>query len=280
MKSSVSAAKPTRIGQWQQAATAELLAADIDSAALDARLLLCHITGHPAPWLIAHDYAILTTEQLARLAELLARRCDHEPLAYLLGWREFYGRPFTVDRRVLIPRPESEAIIEVLLRLPLPDSPSIIDVGTGSGCLGITAGLELPTARVTLSDSSADALAVAAGSARQMGIHVSLTQADLLTGQADHSYDAIIANLPYVARDWPRSPGTDYEPSVALFAEQDGLALIHRLITQARSILKSGGYLLLESDQRQQPSIVAFAREHAFAHQHTSGLAMCFRLIG
>ena len=200
---------------------------------LDAELILAHSLGAERTFLHAHpDFEL--SEEIAQKANLaLERRQNHEPLAYITGAKDFYGREFQVTEDVLIPRPETEVLIEVTKRLK---PTKILDVGTGSGCIAVTLAKELPGAIVTGIDISEKALEIA------------------------EKFDLIIANLPYVDRDWDwLGPELQFEPKTALFAEDGGLELIKKLIQQAPEHLEQGGCLLLEADKTQHQKITDFA---------------------
>lgn len=259
-------------------ATATLAAADIPTARLDTLVLMEQTLKQNKAWLLAHGEEPITAENLTDLQQKTARRAKREPLAYILGWHEFYGRRFTVTPDVLIPRPESELLIDLLKTLPLPDNASLLDVGTGSGTLAITAARELPHLRVDACDISQAALVIAAQNAERLGTMVHFFESNLLRGVEKH-YTAIIANLPYVAHDWQRSPETNFEPSLALFAEQDGLALIAQLIASAPEYLHRGGWLLLEADPRQFVAIKK-AAEPMFSVIRSEGFVIILKTRG
>jgi release factor glutamine methyltransferase len=249
------------ISDWLTQATASLQAAGIPSARLDAELLLAHTLRKPRTWLHGHGDEPLETrvEEIAHAR--LDLRLDRVPVAYIIGHKEFYGRPFKVTTATLIPRPESESLIE-LLKEALPkneallveDPLRVVDVGTGSGNLGITAKLEHPELDVTLIDVSRHALNVAETNAEALTATVELLQSDLLTSYPFVA-DIIIANLPYVNPEWERSPETEHEPASALFATNNGLSLIFDLLLQTKEKLALGGKLLLEADPEQFPAI-------------------------
>lgn len=259
------------VAKWLTDATKSLHAAGIPSARLDAELLLTHSVHKSRTWLHTHGDSLLTTSQQSMADTRLVLRLSRVPLAYIIGHKEFYGRPFRVTPAVLVPRPESEAFITLLNTSVIHDRHrTLLDVGTGSGCIGITAKLEYPECDVTLSDISEAALKVAASNAETLHVQVSLVKSDLLAGVSD-TYDIITANLPYVDRGWETSPELVHEPALALYADEAGLALVKALIRQAAAHLNPGGCLLLETDPRQHETIVAFARKSGYRHDATEG---------
>lgn len=268
--------KMPAISSWLQDATAQLTAAGIPSARLDAEILLAHTLKKSRTYLHAHDDEALTARQTEIADARLALRSDRTPIAYIIGHKEFYGRLFRVTPATLIPRPESETIIEFLKEIIpdtaplLPHAKRLVDVGTGSGILGITAKLEFPELDVTLTDVSRHALNVAANNAKFLGADVALTQSNLL---ADYPFtaDLILANLPYVDVEWERSLETDFEPELALFAEHGGLALIYRLIDEAETRCAPQGFMLLEADPRQHDDIIKYAKNHGFSLRESRG---------
>lgn len=265
-----------KIAEWLQDATTELKNAGIDSARLDAELILSHTIRKPRVYLHANDYLPLTSRQEDIANARLELRLERTPIAYIVGHKDFYGRRFKTTPAALIPRPESEAMIEQLKKIVpknmslLTDKLRLVDVGTGTGCLGITAKLEWPELNVTLIDISNHALSLAKRNATSLGADVTFLKNDLLRGYA-LPVDIILANLPYVSHDWEVSPDTHAEPELALFADNDGLSLIKELIGQAALILKSDDHLLLESDTRQQKAISEFAEIHGFKLSDTDG---------
>jgi release factor glutamine methyltransferase len=269
------------ISEWVTAGSTQLSKAGISTSRLDAELLLAYQLERSRTWLIAHrNDNIDDLNVLENASKLLKKRLNRIPLAYITSHKEFYNRSFFVDTSVLIPRPESETIIELLKDLIMhsEEAPTrLLDVGTGSGCLGITAKLEIPSISVTLSDISTDALTVARQNASELKADVNFVQSDLLTAfsNIEHrasstSFDIIIANLPYVDRAWERSPETDHEPALALFAEDHGLELIKKCIQQARTLTSVNGYILLEADPEQHNEIIQFAASD-FRHVETRG---------
>ncbi len=223
---------------------------------LDAELLLIHFLNVPdRSHLAAHaDDTIPNIDALNKLAN---RRADGEPLAYILGYREFYGRNFFVTPDVLVPRPETETIIDFVKALQ-PDK--ILDIGTGSGCIAITCALELPKAQVSAIDISDDALRIAQKNAAHHGATINFHKSDLLNDYQPEPGALIVANLPYVDTnwDWLNHQSLDHEPNLALYAEQGGLELIYRLIDQYPA---NAAGLILESDPSQHRSITDYARK-------------------
>lgn len=258
--------KAPAIKDWLQDAANQLAEVGISSAKLDAEIILAHTLRQNRTYLHAHDDESLTPRQVEIADARLQLRLDRTPIAYIVGHKEFYGRLFKVNPATLIPRPESETIITILKELTaqtvinLSATPNrLVDVGTGTGCLGITAKLEVPELEVALVDVSRQALKVAETNATALHADVAITRSDLLLAYPFVA-DYIIANLPYVDSIWERSPETHFEPSLALFAEDDGLALIYKLIDQTPSHLITGGYLLLEADPRQHEAIIKYAK--------------------
>jgi len=252
------------INDWLKSATDQLKLRGIDSPRLDAEIILAHTLKKDRTYLHAQpDQTIeLRDEEIANAR--LDLRLDRMPIAYIVGFKEFFGRRFKVTTATLIPRPESEDIVSAVKSLVeenlelFQTQRELIDVGTGSGCLGITLKLELPGFDVTLSDISQPALNVARQNAKILGAEVRTLKSNLLDDYPLKA-DFIVANLPYVDLAWERSPETDYEPATALFADNGGIEIIIKLITQAKSNLKSEGYLILEADPEQHPALTIHA---------------------
>src|SRR5580698_6432418 len=228
----------------------------------DAELLLLHLIGRDRAFLLTHPDTPLTAEQAARYESWLVRRAAHEPIQYILGEQEFFGLAFTVTRDVLIPRPETEHLVEALLaRVPHDHQPlRIADIGTGSGAIAVALAHALPQARVTALDISAAALAVAKGNAETHHVadRMRFLQSDLLSAVAGERFDAIVSNPPYVAdsdRASLEPQVRDYEPASALFAGPSGLDVYERLIPEAYEALKPGGWLLMEIGQGQRDAL-------------------------
>ncbi|MBQ2660215.1 peptide chain release factor N(5)-glutamine methyltransferase [Candidatus Saccharibacteria bacterium] len=237
----------------------------IDS--LDAELILLDVLGkRERSFLVAHDDMGISRYE-KELERRVLRREKGEPLAYIVGRKEFFGREFLVSPEVLIPRPESEAMVEIVKKLKVR---RILDVGTGSGCLAVSLKLEKPEAEVVGVDISAGALGVAKKNAEKLGAKVQFLQSDLLE-KVEGDFDVIVANLPYVDRDWEFISGIEFEPESALFAEDGGLFLIKKLILEAKKRTK---YLVLEADPCQHEKIVDFARTNGFEFAEKSGFVL------
>lgn len=264
------------IDNWLSHAVKQLADAGVSSARLDAEIILAHTLRKSRTYLHAHGEDELSDRHAEIANARLDLRLDRVPIAYIIGHKEFYGRNFFVSTATLIPRPESESIIETLNEIKPADGSRLVDVGTGSGCLGITAKLEHPNLIVDLLDISTHALNIATKNAKNLKANVSTMQSDLLL---DYPYlaDIIIANLPYVDKEWEVSPETDHEPSLALFAEDNGLRLIKKLIQQSKNKLNYHGYLIIESDRRQHHIIKNFAQDYDLKHIKDSGLISLFK---
>lgn len=285
----------------------QLDAGGIESARLDSEIMLAYVLDVTRAWLVAHGDDTLADAKARKFEHLIARRLQREPVAYILRRKEFYGRDFIVTPDVLIPRPESEAIIDILKSLLAHSPPEqqlhnpkptpalhrgsssmqrVVDVGCGSGCLGITAKLELPELDVTLSDISKAALAVARRNAKKLAANVHFAQSDLLSvflaknrnQRTENYYDVIVANLPYVDRNWQTPPELRHEPEIALFADQQGLKCIKTLLNQAPSVLIPYGHLILEADPCQHDDIIRYAGSYGFAHTATRDYALLLTL--
>jgi len=236
------------------------------TAQRDAELLLMHVTGFSRADLLTHPERELTERQSEHFQAAILRRARHEPMQHILGTQEFYGRGFIVNRLVLIPRPETEHLVEAVLAIrPAPQR--LLDIGTGSGILAVTLALELPGAAVTATDISAAALAVAQQNARALGAaeRVRFLHSDLFGGLQEERFDVIVSNPPYVATGERLEPQVrDYEPAGALYAGQDGLAIYRRLIPEAFEHLEPEGHLLLEIGHGQRDALHRLLAEAGF----------------
>jgi release factor glutamine methyltransferase len=266
------------IDSWLKEASILLADAMIPSARLDAEIILAHTINHPRIWLRAHGDEELDPRRKDIADARVELRLERTPIAYIIGHKEFYGRRFAVSPDVLIPRPESEILIEMLKKHLPQNAKRLVDVGTGSGCLGITAKLELPSLAVTLLDISADALRIAKRNAEQLQANVQFIESDLLD-QFPVQVDVIIANLPYLNREWSDlSPELASEPDIALYADENGLSYIKRLIKNTSNRLARNGLLLLEADIRSHEEVRALASEHGLKLLEVDGYGLAFSI--
>ncbi len=231
---------------------------------IEATALLTHTTGQERSWLLAHREESLDPAAAMQYLSLLARLAEGEPLAYLTGIREFHGLDFSVSRDVLIPRPETEELVDVVVRWASNmTSVRLVDVGTGSGIIAVTLAELLPQARITAVDVSPAALAVARrnAEAHHAADRITFLESNLLAG-VDGPFDGIVANLPYVAGDDLRTLSvTHWEPRVALDGGPDGLSAFRALIAQAPQELTPTGALFLEIGFDQGERVAALCRE-------------------
>ncbi|MDR1848941.1 MAG: peptide chain release factor N(5)-glutamine methyltransferase [Zoogloeaceae bacterium] len=228
--------------------------------ALDARLLAQHVLQLSHAELICDPDKTLDAPCVARLAELVERRAQGEPLAYLVGEARFRARTFKVTPAVLVPRPETEELVGLALAL-LAESPApdlmVLDLGCGSGAIAISIALECPRAKVTGVDTSAEALQVAETNATALAAEARFLQSDWFSALADENFHLIVANPPYIAADDPylAGDGLRYEPRLALTDEADGLSCLRAIIHAAPRHLKPGGHLLCEHGHAQGEAV-------------------------
>ncbi|MDL2342207.1 MAG: peptide chain release factor N(5)-glutamine methyltransferase [Patescibacteria group bacterium] len=245
------------VESWLRTTTRSLSAAGIATARLDALVLLEDAVGQNRGYLLAHPELEITASKLDQLTNLLTSRAQHVPLSYLRGQQEFYGRSFFVAPGVLVPRPESETMIDQLktLFLDLADQPGdasdndkwqLADIGTGSGALGITAALELPKTQVSLIEIDDAAITIAKTNVISFATDTPIIQSDLLA-TCSTNYDVLLCNLPYVPDDYPINKAAEHEPKLALFGGADGLDLYRRLFQQISNLSVKPLYILTEA---------------------------------
>jgi release factor glutamine methyltransferase len=262
------------LGELLEEGRRRLRALPFAPPAREAALLLSELLGWSEARVLARTDERVEEELAANFRSLLARREQGEPVAYLFGRREFYGREFEVDRRVLVPRPETEHLIEIALQLELPPAPKIADVGTGSGAIAVTFAAELPQSKVLATDLSIGALTVAQSNARNHGVaaRVAFLQTDLLAGIDLWKLDLLVSNPPYIdpAVAGKLSPEvTDFEPHLALFSPQEGKEAIQRLLSAARD-LRPGTPILLEIGYDQADFVAAEAQRQGLGEVEIS----------
>jgi release factor glutamine methyltransferase len=247
------------------AAAAARLATTSDSPRLDAELLLAHALGVPRSRLRAAPESRPDDAAAARFAALLARRVAGEPLAYLLGRREFWSLELEVGPAVLVPRPETETLVGAALqRIPADATVRVLDLGTGSGAIALALKHERPRAQVTAVERSPAALAVAQRNAQRLGLDLELVAGDWFASLGGRRFDAIVSNPPYVASADPHLVALGHEPLAALVAGADGLDDLRRIIAAAPAHLAPDGWLLVEHGADQGPAVRALLAAAGF----------------
>jgi release factor glutamine methyltransferase len=249
---------------------------------LDGQLLLLHAMGRGAQeraWLLAHDTDELAEGARQDFMALCAHRAAGEPLAYITGHREFFGLDLRVDRRVLVPRPDTETLVEWALEV-IQDrpAPSVIDLGTGSGAIALAVKRHRPDARVVATDTSPGALQVAAANALALGLDIEFLRLSWLDGIRGR-FDLILSNPPYVAALDDHLPGLSHEPASALVAGHDGLDDLRAIIAQAPGCLAAGGWLLLEHGHDQAGPVADLLADAGFrdiaGRRDLAGIVRC-----
>jgi len=253
---------------------------------LDASLLLCKSTGLKREELYIRSRNTISPEVYEAYHSLIERRCDAEPVAYLLGEREFFGRSFKVSPAVLVPRGDSETLVEAALeRLPLNTQAKVLDLCCGSGCIGITLAKERELVNLTLSDISTEALEVASENNRALlDGRARLFEGNLFDPLEGEKFSLIVSNPPYLTDSWYNECSAEVkrEPSLALLGgAEDGLSLIREIIREAPRFLEDGGSLLIECDWRQQPVVLNLLEERGFKELASyTDLASLWRVVG
>jgi len=236
---------------------------------LDAQLLLARVLGRTRTWLLAHGEDALDATQAAAYAALVERRAAGEPFAYLVGEREFHGLTLAVSSAVLVPRPDTETLVDWALELIPETACAVLDLGTGSGAIALALKAARPHAAVWAGERSADALAIARENARRLALDVRFAQGDwwaALEGPPDvPAFDLVVSNPPYIAGDDPHLAALTHEPRAALVADDDGLADIARIAAGAAGRLRAGGWLLFEHGWQQADAVSDVLRRSGFA---------------
>jgi release factor glutamine methyltransferase len=246
-------------------ATIQALQAGLPLVPLENRILLCHALNLSRVGLITNGDRVLTGEEAARLAGLVERRLAGEPIAYIVGQREFYGLPFHVTPAVLIPRPDTELIVELALARLAPRA-SLLDMGTGSGAIAVSVAHTRPDAQVTALDLSEEALGVARVNAAANGVQVRFLRSDWFAALQGDSFDLIASNPPYIASSDEHLAQGDlrFEPSGALTDFADGLSALRTIVAGAPAHLVQGGWLLLEHGYDQAASVRALLADAGY----------------
>ena len=237
---------------------------------LDAQLMLCDVLGQNRTWLLAHDQDSLTHAQQSTLQSWLHRRAQGEPLAYILGRKEFFGLTLDVNPQVLIPRPDTEILVEWALELIPIDAPCrVLDLGTGSGAIALAIQHQRPQAHVTAVDASEGALQTAQANANKLGLPVRFRHGSWLEPVQGECFDVIVSNPPYIAEGDPHLPALTHEPITALTAGHDGLNDIRNIALDAQAHLTPSGRLLLEHGYDQASQIQAILRQFGYSDIQT-----------
>ena len=248
---------------------AQALAAAASAAGLerlDAQLLLLHALGRAESdraWLLAHDTDVVPDLAAAAFTAACERRAGGEPVAYIVGHKEFFGLDLQVDARVLVPRPETETLVEWALELP-GDRPRVVDLGTGSGAIALAIKHRRPAAAVEAVDASCEALQVAVANANRLSLEIEFRQASWLSG-TESRYDLVVANPPYVASGDAHLAALKHEPAQALASGLDGLRDIRAIVAEAPSHLRCNGWLLLEHGWDQASAVRRLLESAGFA---------------
>jgi release factor glutamine methyltransferase len=266
---------PLKLVAWTQGYFAR---AGVDAPRLTAELLLAHALGCDRVRLYLDFDKPLAEEELSAYRELVKRRAAGEPTAYLTGRKDFFGRTFKADRRALVPRPETELLVEAALAA-LPEDGAFLDLCTGSGCIAVTVALERPRARVVATDLSPEALALARENAEALGARVELLQGDLYAPLPPEArFDVVAANPPYVPSSEVPALARElsHEPALALDGGEGGLAVARRVVAGAPGHLRPGGALVVEMHESQRESLPRLCLEAGFqraeAHRDLAGL--------
>lgn len=256
--------------QWLQQAVAALVASE--SPRRDAEILLGHVTGKARTFILAFDETELSASQADALAQLLARRVNGEPVAHLVGTREFWSLPLFVSPATLIPRPDTECLVEQAL-VRLPTTPCrILDLGTGTGAVALALASERPDCQLTAVDFIADAVALAQRNATHLGItNITILQSDWFSALGEQRFAMIVSNPPYIDEQDEHLAQGDvrFEPKTALVAAQNGLADLAHIISRGRQALEPGGYMLLEHGWKQGDAVRELFLAAGYRHAET-----------
>lgn len=240
------------VGEWLRRATSALTEAGIESAALEAQLLAAAAQGVERTQILIHPEWPIHPEAEG----ILARRLTREPLAYILGWREFFGHRFSVSPGVLVPRQDTETLVEAALDLSLPEQARVVDIGSGSGAIAVSLALARPSWQVTAVDVSPVAAGFTRRNAEALGANVQVIEGDVFDSLNEHQFDLIVSNPPYIRTGDDVQPEVKlFEPGIALFAGDDGLDFYRKLAEGALQWVVPRGWLLLEVGYDQAPEV-------------------------
>ncbi len=252
--------------------------AGVASARLDCLILLEDTLGLDRAAILAHPETRITPAQLSRLNKYITQRSEHVPVAYIRGRAPFFGREFVINDRVLVPRPETETMVEIFKKLPLPAHPRLADIGTGSGCIGITAALEIPGSKAVLYDIDPEALKVAGKNIKAFGANAECLKSDLLREYTPA--DVVLANLPYVPERYAINRAAEHEPKHAIFGGKDGLNLYRRMFEQIAALDQKPEFVLTEALPPQHPELAGIAKNAGYQPYSSQDFIQAFRLVG
>jgi len=266
------------VGQWLAAARV------LGVERLDAQLLIARALGRDRSWLLAHDDALPSADEAASVDAALQRRAAGEPLAYLLGEKEFHGLLLQVDRRVLVPRPDTEVLVDWALALLAGElrrraSPAVVDLGTGSGAIALAVAHRHPAARVTATDASTDALEVACANAQRLSLPIEFLAGAWWAPLTGRRFDVVLSNPPYIEAGDPHLAALHSEPASALSPGPTGLEALQAIIVGAADHLNPDAWLLLEHGHDQADAVRALLKAAGFdaieTHTDLAGHARC-----
>jgi release factor glutamine methyltransferase len=265
------------VSEWLDRSQHILSASDIATAHLDCLVLIEDTTGKERAWLLAHPEYVLHKTEVESLNAKIKQRIGHVPLAYIRGKSEFYGREYLITPHTLVPRPETETMIDLLKSMRLARGSRALDVGTGSGCIAISAALESQNITVSGCDIDMACIKVAAKNAKELGARVTFFVSDLL-GQAG-DYEVLLANLPYVPDSFQINTAATHEPQHALFGGSDGLDIYQRLFAQIKSKRIKPHCIFTESLPLQHGAMADIAESNGYALQQTDDFIQLFELV-
>ncbi len=258
-----------KISEWIQFARHELEKAGIESSLLEAQLLAAHVMEKSRAWALAHSNNSINAE---KCLPILARRLKKEPLPYILGYKEFYGRNFTVNNSVLIPRNDTETLIDAVLKgSSKEESLDVLDIGTGSGCIAITLALECKNWHISASDISIEALKLAIGNAEILNAKVDFYESNLFQNLPEKKWNIIVSNPPYIDKNDPEVETTvhNFEPHQALYADNNGLYFYQQLAHKSKNYLTSNGSIYLEIGYQQKSEIMKVFVSQGWLYRET-----------
>lgn len=270
--------KNLTLNSWLVKATAQLAQAGIPSARLDCELLASYAVSKSRTWLHANPEHTLTNQQATKLQNLLKSRLGQEPLAYITNNKEFYGLDYYVDENVLVPRPETEDLVELVLDSTNSSPKPVLDLGCGSGVIGITLKLKRPKWHVTLSDISTGALKVAKKNAKKHGVYADLqfSATDMLP--PNQHFEIVCANLPYVPKRFEKNKDISFEPKDSLFSGTDGLNHYRKFFSFLNLGASQPKILALEALDISHPRLIKLAQSHGYKLIESKNLALLFKL--